>query len=85
MGQSSQCHGSPRQVNAPVMRAGQSPRLVSREHCLPPRHKLATVNEASLQLADPGQWRKHASSLLLALGARLQHPTDPGDKDHEKR
>lgn len=43
-----QCHLSLRQVNAPVMRVGQSPQASEHPH----RHRLALVNEASLQLAD---------------------------------
>lgn len=54
--------------------SGSEPQAREQGALPPPRHKLATVNEASLQLADPGQWRKHASSLLLALGALSATP-----------
>jgi len=88
-----QCHLSPRQVNAPLMRGGQSLRLVSRQHRLshPHRHRLP-VNEVNLQPAEHRQLRNPASRpclQTLPAGSRaclsLQHPTDPSEERPQER
>lgn len=61
MGQSSAVPPQPRQVNAPVMRVGQSPEACEQAAPASPTLTITSwllANEANLQLADYGQLRK---------------------------